>query len=177
MEVEMDIRVRIADYRQRDDAAAITALLSAYARDPMGGGQDLSERVKQGLVPALAQIPAALSVLASVDGEPAGLCNCFEGFSTFQCRPLMNIHDVVVLADYRGYGLSGRMLALVEREARARGCCKLTLEVLAGNGAARHAYRKFGFQGYELDPALGQAQFWQKPLTGAPAAERFGGKG
>jgi ribosomal protein S18 acetylase RimI-like enzyme len=106
-------------------------------------------------------------VIAYVDGAPAGLVNCFEGFSTFQGRPLVNIHDVVVLAEFRGRGIARRMLDRVEEIARARGCCKLTLEVLSNNQAAKSAYRKFGFSDYRLDPEAGTALFWQKKLADA----------
>jgi hypothetical protein len=36
--------------------------------------------------------------------------------------------------------------------------------VLTGNIAAKGAYRKAGFEGYELDPAVGKAEFWQKKI-------------
>jgi GNAT superfamily N-acetyltransferase len=116
----------------------------------------------------LARRPHAFSILAYVNGEPAGLINCFEGFSTFKCRPLVNIHDVVVLSDYRGRGLSQLMMAKVEDIARQRGCCKLTLEVLEGNQAAQRAYLHYGFSGYQLDPGTGHALFWEKPLADTP---------
>lgn len=48
--------------------------------------------------------------------------------------------------------------------ATSRGCCKLTLEVLSNNPNAMASYSKFGFTSYELDPALGTAQFWEKKL-------------
>jgi len=66
---------------------------------------------------------------------------------------------------WRGQGLSTAMLQKVESIALQRGCCKITLEVLEGNLVARKAYEKFGFSGYELDPAMGKAMFWEKPLT------------
>jgi len=107
-----------------------------------------------------------VSLLCYVDGKPAGLVNCFEGFSTFSCKKLLNIHDIAVLEEFRGLGLSQLLLAEVEAVARHRGCGKLTLEVLEGNEPAKAAYKKFGFDAYQLDPALGQALFWQKPLQG-----------
>jgi ribosomal protein S18 acetylase RimI-like enzyme len=103
-------------------------------------------------------------LLAFVDGVPAGLVIGFEGFSTFACKPLLNVHDVFVAARFRGRGLAGRMLARVEEIAKQRGCCKLTLEVLEGNAVAQSVYRKFGFSGYQLDPQLGKALFWEKKL-------------
>ena len=153
-----------ADYRDPEHAAALLHLLDAYARDPMGGGDGLSSAARDGLIQALAARGDALTVLARVGEEYVGLANCFEGFSTFACRPLLNIHDLVVLPAFRGRGISLRILQEVERIARRRGCCKLTLEVLEGNEVARSAYRRFGFSGYELDPSLGSALFWEKAL-------------
>ena len=46
-----------------------------------------------------------------------------------------------------------------------RGACKLTLEVLDGNAPARALYRRLGFAAYQLDPAMGHAQFLQKWLA------------
>ena len=39
-----------------------------------------------------------------------------------------------------------------------------TLEVLAGNASAIRLYERVGFAGYQLDPAMGQAQFFHKWL-------------
>ena len=83
---------------------------------------------------------------------------------TFACRPLVNVHDVTVFATHRGQGIAEKMLALAEAVAVERGACKLTLEVLQGNVGADRLYRRLGFANYELDPALGQAQFMQKWL-------------
>ena len=46
-----------------------------------------------------------------------------------------------------------------------RGACKMTLEVLQGNHSAIRLYERVGFAGYQLDPAMGQAQFFQKWLA------------
>ena len=113
---------------------------------------------------ALAARPQAYSVLAFDADMPVGLVNCIEGFSTFACRPLVNVHDVAVLPGYRGQGVAEKMLLLVQEMARERSACKLTLEVLQGNAAAQRLYRRLGFANYELDPAMGQAQFMQKWL-------------
>ena len=156
--------VIIADYRNERHARDIAYLLNYYATDPMGGGQALDEYVLDNLAGELSKIPHAFSVLCYVDDQPAGLANCFEGFSTFKCKPLVNIHDVVVVKEYRGLGVSLKMLAKIEEIAKQKNCCKLTLEVLDGNIPAREAYIKFGFTGYELDPTHGKAMFWQKTV-------------
>ena len=164
----MDIRVVRADYANLAHAAALVALLDAYALDPMGGGEGLTDFAKAALVPALAARPQAFSVLAFAsadDSTPVGLVNCIEGFSTFACKPLVNVHDVAVLSGYRGQRIGERMLELVETLALERGACKLTLEVLSGNAGAVKLYERVGFANYELDPAMGQANFMQKWLA------------
>lgn len=164
------MRVCRADYANPLHADALVSLLDAYARDPMGGGEPLTEFARANLVPALAARPQAFSVLAfgemeGIGGEiPVGLVNCMEGFSTFACRPLVNVHDVAVLPQYRGQRVAEKMLAMVEKIACERGACKLTLEVLQGNAGAIKLYRRVGFASYQLDPAMGQAQFLQKWL-------------
>lgn len=160
----MKINVVQVDYNNGQQGADLVFLLDSYARDPMGGAEALSSTTKAGLVAALAKLPHAFSVICYVDDKPAGLINCFEAFSTFACKPVVNIHDVVVLNEFRGLGLSKQMLAKVEAIAKEKGCCKLTLEVLEGNSVAQASYRSFGFAGYELDPEMGKAMFWQKKL-------------
>lgn len=152
------------DYRNARHADALVYLMDIYARDPMGGGVPLSVYARQNLASALAALPTAFGVLAFCGDLPAGIVNCFEGFSTFACRPLANIHDVIVAPEFRGNGIAIRMLEQAERMARERGCCKLTLEVLEGNPAAQRLYRKVGFDGYRLSPEKGDALFWQKIL-------------
>ena len=160
----MKIEVLIADYLHQQQAKDIGFLLNNYAQDAMGGGEPLSDFVKDNLALELSKLPHAFSVLCYVDDQPAGLVNCFTAFSTFKCKPLINIHDVVVVNAFRGLGISQLMLAKVAEKAKQQGCCKITLEVLEGNEVARHAYLKFGFAGYELDPKMGKALFWQKAI-------------
>ena len=165
--------VRRVDYADPGDARALVLLLDGYARDVAGGGQPLADEVLKGLPAALQQRPQAFSVIAWAQEPgaqagalpvPVGLVNCLEGFSTFACRPLVNVHDVVVAPAWRGQRIAQRMLALVESIARERGACKLTLEVLSGNASAMQLYLREGFGPYALDPAMGQAVFLQKPL-------------
>jgi len=153
-----------ARYGDPIHAAALVDLLDAYARDPAGGGAPLSDFARARLVDELAARPFIFSVLAFDGDTPVGLVNAIEGFSTFACRPLVNVHDVVVMPSHRGRGIAAQLFAEVEAIARERGACKLTLEVLDGNAAAQNLYRRLGFAAYRLDPAMGHAQFMQKWL-------------
>lgn len=159
-----EITVRRADYADPVDRAALVTLLDAYATDPMGGGVPLPDAVRAALCDRLAQVPLAASYIAWLDGQAVGLINCFEGFSTFKARPLLNVHDIAVLPAHRARGIGQALLAAAERHARERGCCKLTLEVLAGNAPALRSYGRFGFAPYTLDPREGQALLMQKWL-------------
>ena len=160
----MKIEILTADYCSKKHSKDIGYLLNCYAAGAMGGGKSLSSYAKENLTFELSKIPHAFSVLCYVDNKPAGLVNCFEGFSTFQVKPLINIHDMFVSKDFRGFGISQQLLAKVEEIAKEKGCCKITLEVLEGNKTAQKAYIKYGFTGYELNPDIGKALFWQKPL-------------
>lgn len=158
------IEIVRARYDDPSHAAALLELLDHYARDPAGGGEPLSGFARDNLINELAARPFVFSVLAFNAGTPVGLVNAIEGFSTFACRPLVNVHDVVVIESQRGRGIAARMFDEVEAIARERGACKLTLEVLEGNAAARALYERLGFTAYQLDPAMGEAQFLQKWL-------------
>jgi len=153
-----------ADLTQTAHAQAYLSLMSEYAQDPMGGGEDLSNFAKQHLIDTLLKRSDVFIVLAFADTRPAALLTAIEGFSTFACKPLLNIHDVTVAKTFRGQGLTSALFSKIEKIAKSRGCCKLSLEVLEGNEIAQKAYRKQGFSNYQLDPAFGNALFWTKSL-------------
>ena len=158
------IEVTGVRYDDAQHAVALLDLMDTYARDPAGGGAALSDFARANLVTQLAARPFFFSVLAFDGDTPVGLINAIEGFSTFACRPLVNVHDVVVAPSHRGRGIAAQMFQRVETLARERGACKLTLEVLQGNTAARTLYQRLGFTDYQLDPAMGHAQFLHKWL-------------
>ena len=158
------MQVLQANYSNPVHAQAIVQLLDTYAQDPAGGGTPLSAFAKSNLVMELAKRPQAFTVLAFHGDAPVGLVNCLEGFSTFACQPLVNVHDVVVIPSQRGQRVGQQMLALAEQIAIQRGACKMTLEVLSGNRSANQLYKRMGFGAYQLDPAVGSAVFLQKWL-------------
>jgi ribosomal protein S18 acetylase RimI-like enzyme len=160
----MGLEVRKVAFENVEQGQQLVELLNAYAEDPMGGAEPLSAEVKANLVKGLSQVPGALALLAYLDGQAVGVTTAFAGFSTFAAKPLLNIHDIAVLPAFRGQGVAQALMAGLEQEARERGCCKMTLEVLSNNHRAQQAYRRFGFAGYALDPEAGEALFWQKKL-------------
>jgi GNAT superfamily N-acetyltransferase len=149
-----------------DDAThqhAVLEMVNAYARDPMGRGEDLPAAVRAELIGGLREHPTSLIFLAFRGTRAVGIAVCFVGFSTFAAKPLINVHDLAVVPDSRSTGVGRRLLERVESVARQRGCCKITLEVLAGNPRAQRLYQHVGFQNIE---AGGTSKMWflEKPL-------------
>ncbi|VWX53654.1 GNAT family N-acetyltransferase [Novosphingobium sp. 9U] len=163
--LDLALTIDPVGFRNPDDAAALVHVLDGYARDPMGGGEPLADDVRERLPAGLAGTPGAFAFLARLGGRPVGVAVCFTGFSTFAAAPLVNIHDVCVLAPHRGHGIASALFQRIESEARARNACKITLEVLSGNHNAKRLYKSLGYGDYTLDPEAGHALFWQKRLT------------
>lgn len=158
------IKIVESNYSADGHEKTITDLLNEYASDITGGGNGLSEYAEENLIKQFEKRKNIHTVIAFVHGRPAGLVISIESFSTFACKPLLNIHDLVVAPEFRGKGLSKLMLEKVEEIALRLGCCKLTLEVLEGNEVARNLYQSKGFNSYELDPKMGKALFLEKKL-------------
>ena len=150
-----------------DDAThqhAVLEMVNAYARDPMGRGEDLPAAVRAELIGGLREHPTSLIFLAFHGARPVGIAVCFVGFSTFAAKPLINVHDLAVVPDSRSAGVGRRLLEHVESVARQRGCCKITLEVLAGNLRAQRLYRHVGFKNIEAGGGTSKMWFLEKRL-------------
>ena len=158
------IKILRADLTNPKHADALVALLSRYAQDPMGGNEELSDFTKANLAKEILKRTDTTVTLAFEDENPVGIINCIEGFSTFNCKPLINIHDVYVGSECRGKGVATMLLDAAKELAIEKGCCKVTLECLEGNEPAIAAYSKYGFKAYELDPKMGKAMFMEMKL-------------
>ena len=157
--------VREADLGNTDDQRAVLELVNAYACDPMGRGKALDQQTLDRLIPALREHPTTLILLAFAGAKPVGIAVCFLGMSTFAAQPLVNVHDLAVLPEYRGQGVGKRLLAAVEESAGQRGCCAVTLEVDEANTRARQTYAAAGFRGDDRVSGGGQVFFMKKPLS------------
>jgi ribosomal protein S18 acetylase RimI-like enzyme len=158
------IEVVEADLQRSDHQAAVLELLNAYAMDSMGNGRPLPDDVRRRLIPGLRDHPTTLVLLAFDGQRPVGVAVCFQGFSTFAAKPLINIHDLAVLPNHRGRGIGKQLLEAVEQIGRTRGCCKLTLEVLENNHLARRLYAAVGFAQATYVPEAGGALFLAKTI-------------
>jgi GNAT superfamily N-acetyltransferase len=163
----MPATIRPADLHSPRDGARVLQLLDAYAADPMGQGEPLAAEVKSRLIPALAAFPTSLAFLALDEAEvPVGFATCFLGFSTFAALPLLNVSDFFVLPEHRGHGIGRSLLQAIEVEARARGCCRVTLEVQEKNERARRVYAALGYQQAVYTMEAGGSLYYLKSLVG-----------
>ena len=142
---------------------AIISLLDMYCRDEFGSGKPLPDDTKHGLIEGLRHA-RGICFLAET-GSPTdtsefiGLALCLPSFSSFRAKPIINIHDIAVAPGHRGKGVGKALLQGVEKEARHRGCCKVTLEVRDDNTIAKAAYLRAGFK-----PTSPETLFWAQEL-------------
>jgi ribosomal protein S18 acetylase RimI-like enzyme len=144
--IETNIRIHSCDYTAPSQRLAIPALINAYIVDEMGGGRPLSVQEQARLIRGLSERPAAIVLLAEANDAYAGLLVAFENFSTFTARPMINIHDLIVLHEYRRLGIGRLLMNRIMAEAARRKASRLTLEVRTDNPAAQNLYQSLGFE-------------------------------
>ncbi|MDG2050525.1 MAG: GNAT family N-acetyltransferase [Myxococcota bacterium] len=144
--------------------ASLMEMVEAFSADFFGANRPLTTPVREELIDGLRAHPTTLVFLAFESASPIGMAICFRTFSTFAARPSINIHDFFVSEKARSRGISRELLEAVEAEARASGCCKLTLEVLAQNERARSIYHAAGFSHAAADKSPGGTLFYTRSL-------------
>ncbi len=154
-----------ADLNDPEHQRAVVKLVNEYAQIPMIHGKPLTAEVQRDLIPGLQQHPTTIVFLAFEQDTAIGIAVCFLGFSTFAARPLINIHDLAVTAEYQGRGIGRLLLEAVEQKAHELGCCKVTLEVDEKNHRARQVYSAAGFAESRPNVAAGNALYLAKPLN------------
>jgi ribosomal protein S18 acetylase RimI-like enzyme len=140
-----EIAIVQADLQTPEHQEAIVSLIANYAEDAMGNGKSLPDDVLSRLVPEISKIPTAMIFLAYTQDKAVGIAICFLGFSSFAAKPLLNIHDLAVMPEYRNLGIGKMLLNAVESKAKELNCCKVTLEVLENNDRAKNIYHKAGY--------------------------------
>ena len=154
------ITFAFCDFSNEEHCITLAALINQYIADPMGGGSPLTPLQQLRLVVGLANRPASFVLFVLVDDQIAGLATCFVNFSTFKVRPFINLHDLIIDKNFRGKGLGKSLLRQIESIARERKYCKITLEVLENNFAAKTLYTALGFK-----DTIPMMHFWTKELA------------
>lgn len=157
----------LCDFENPEHLKALAELTNHYMTDPMGGTEPLNKLQQLRLIDGLANHPTAEVLFAITDSKVVGLATCFVNFSTFKIKPYLYIHDVVVMAEYRGKGIGKALMKRLIEISEERKYCKITLEVREDNVAAQALYRSLGFD--ECEPKM---LFWNLPLIPSKGEEK-----
>jgi len=155
----MSISFEHCDYENPLHLEALVGLLNHYMIDPMGDAQPLNKLNQLRLVDGLANHPSSLVLFVLSDGEIAGLTTCFINFSTFNVKPYLYVHDLIVYSGFRGKGLGKALMVQLIKLSGERDYCKITLEVREDNTLAQGLYNSLGFN--ECNPGM---LFWTKKI-------------
>jgi ribosomal protein S18 acetylase RimI-like enzyme len=158
-EGNMPLRIfegNLADETHKND---FIRLLNEYIDDKMGGGMLINGKKSTVLTDDLVNFPTFRLIFAELEGETVGMAACFNGYSTFNVKPLINIHDIIVSKHHRNKGIGRSMIEFIIKLAEKGGCCKVTLEVRTDNENAKHLYKSLGFN--EAQPPM---LFWNKKI-------------
>ena len=153
------VKIIHCDFSNPIHTQALVDLMNHYMQDKMGDYPPLEGEEQIKLVEGLKNHPSKLVLLAKEDGEFVGLTNCFVNFGTFNVKPFINIHDIVVLDKVRGKGIGRMLMQAISDEAKKLDCGKITLEVRADNEVAQSLYKSFDYK--ESTPVM---HFWTKRL-------------
>jgi N-acetylglutamate synthase-like GNAT family acetyltransferase len=94
----------------------------------------------------LASSEADRLVVAELDGRVVGLASVHISFSVEYDAPSAKLSAIVVDSDCRRHGIGEALVAEIEAEARARGCCLVFLTTAERRGDAHAFYRRIGFE-------------------------------
>lgn len=153
------IKILKCDFDDPAHQRALVQLMNHYITDKMGGSEPLSGKRAEELIQGLRDLPTSIVLFAVEDDRFIGLCNAFVNFATFTVKKFVNIHDIVVLNDYRGKGIGRKLMQAVIDVAVKLDCSKVTLEVREDNVVAQGLYQSLGFK--ECTPKM---YFWTKTL-------------
>jgi ribosomal protein S18 acetylase RimI-like enzyme len=148
-----------ADFSKIYHQEMFAKLIAHYMLDPMGGGISMADKQQKQLVEGMKDHPSSFVLFACSNDTFIGLATCFVNFSTFKAKPFMNIHDVIVLEEFRGHGVGRKLMEKCIDIARERDYCKITLEVRDDNLSAMKLYKSLGFD--DVKPIM---HFWTKTL-------------
>ncbi|MBN2349891.1 MAG: GNAT family N-acetyltransferase [Bacteroidales bacterium] len=155
-----NVKIIPCNFNNSEHREGLVYLMNAYMSDPMGNYTSYTKEQEKLLVEGLKNHPSKLILFASYKEKLIGLTNCFINFATFTLKPFINIHDIVVLNDYRNMGVGRKLMEGIIHKAKTIGCSKITLEVRSDNSRAQALYQDLGFE--ESEPPM---FFWTKYIN------------
>jgi GNAT superfamily N-acetyltransferase len=108
--------------------------------------------------------PQFEALIATLDGEPAGMALFHTRFSTWLGAPTLYLEDIFVRETARGHGVGRRLMARLAKIALERGWGRIDFHVLDWN-PARGFYQKLGFDHLEEWLRYGAGEGWLRRLA------------
>jgi len=145
------------DLNQEEHQKSLLNLLDDYMQDEMGMSESMPEHLGPKIINGLKKHAAYLGFFVCIDDNFVALANCNLNFSTWQAKPLINIHDFIVSPNFRNQGIGLFLLNEIANYAAEKGYCRINLEVRYDNYKAQNLYKKAGFS--DCHP---KNYFWEK---------------
>lgn len=155
----MELSILKVDLQNPVHCGQVIKLLNDYMADPMGNNRPMPKELGPQIISGLKQHSGFLGFFVMSDDQFAGLANCNINFSTFQAKPLINIHDFIVAPEFRNIGAGHFLLRGVINYASQNGYCRVNLEVREDNRTAKSLYKKMGFT-----DCVPRMMFWERKL-------------
>ena len=147
------------DLNNENHCAQLLRLLNEYMEDEMGFGKSMPKELGPKIIQGLNNHLAYIGFFVCIENEFAALANCNLNFSSWQAKPIINIHDFIVSPNFRKQGVGLFLLDEIAKHAKGKGYCRINLEVRHDNIKAQDLYRKSGF--VECDPPN---YFWERKI-------------
>jgi ribosomal protein S18 acetylase RimI-like enzyme len=155
----MELSIIKVDLQNPIHCNQVIKLLNDYMNDPMGNNRPMPKALAPQIISGLKQHSGFLGFFVMAGNQFAGLANCNVNFSTFQAKPLINIHDFIVAPECRNLGVGCFLLQGIINYAVQNGFCRINLEVREDNANAKSLYRKMGFT-----DSVPKMMFWELKL-------------
>ena len=136
----MEIKIRKATAADVPLILNFIRALAAFERAPEQVTASEEDLLRDGFGAS----PIYWSLIAEIEGRPAGFAFYFYNYSTWKGRPGIYLEDIFVYPEFRGQGIGKALLKEVAADALARGCRRMQWEVLDWNTPAIDFYRAMG---------------------------------
>ncbi len=155
----MELSILKVDLQNEIHCRQLIKLLDDYMSDPMGNNRPMDHKIAPQIISGLKAHTAFLGFFVLAGDQYAGLANCNINFSTFQAKPLINIHDFIVAPMYRNIGAGSFLLRGIVNYALKNDFCRINLEVREDNITAKTLYKKMGFS-----DCVPRMMFWERKI-------------
>jgi GNAT superfamily N-acetyltransferase len=143
----MAFNLRLLNLTNANDQAIFRHFVNSISMDMEGGeGIPVTEEAMDKSIRLFCETPTAYSFVGIADGNAVSLINAFKIISSWKGVFRLNLHDLVVDAEYRGQGYGKATLHALDEWCMANNIPQQTLEASAKNEKAIALYEAMGFK-------------------------------